>query len=235
MIELNLLPDIKLQYINAQRTRRLIYSITVIVTTLAVALLIILLAVDVYQKKHISDLNNQINQNANRLKSEPQINKILTVQNQLSSLTQLHQSKPNVSQLFSYLNELTPTSVFINDFTIDFNAHTSTITGTADSLATVNQFIDTIKYTTYSASQSGTQTASNLPAFSNVVLSSFAPPSSTGNNASYSISLSFDPTIFDITKTVKLSVPSIQPTRAGIAQPSDLFQNAPPKSSGGNQ
>ena len=72
--------------------------------------------------------------------SEPQINSILTVQNQLESLTALHSTKPAVSRLFDYLNSLTPSQISITNYTSDFTQQTVTVTGSADALSTVNQF-----------------------------------------------------------------------------------------------
>ncbi len=89
-MQLNLLPAVKMEYIKAQRSRRLVLSVSVIVTIAAVALLLLLLSVSGLQKKHLSDLNKDIATESNKLQNEPQINKMLTVQNQLGSLTNLH-------------------------------------------------------------------------------------------------------------------------------------------------
>lgn len=223
--QLNLLPDVKLEYIKAQRARRLVVTISVLLTAAALVLVFLLLSVDGLQKKHLSDLSDDITSETKTLQNEPQINKILTVQNQLDSLTSLHASKPAAPKLFDYLNQVTPVNVNITDFTTDFTQHTATITGTSGSLTNVNQYIDTLKYTKFTVSGS----SGSLPAFNNVVLSSFSLNTSSqspGQAANYTINFAYDPTIFDITKNVKLSVPSTTTTRA--QQPtSDLFQAAP--------
>ena len=149
MIQLNLLPDVKLEYIKAQRSRRLVFSVSVLVTIASVALLLLLLSVEGLQKKHLSDLNNDISSETSKLQNEPQINKILTVQNQLESLTALHAGKPAATRLFDYLNQVTPANVNITDFSIDFTKQTTTVTGTSDSLSSVNKYVDTLKFTTY--------------------------------------------------------------------------------------
>jgi Tfp pilus assembly protein PilN len=229
--QLNLLPDVKLEYIKAQRARRLVVSVSVLVTIAAVVLVFLLLSVDGLQKKHLGDLSDDIQSETSTLQHEPQINKILTVQNQLSSLTSLHAAKPAAPKLFDYLNQVTPSNVNITDFTTDFTQHTATITGTSGSLTSVNQYIDTLKYTNFTVS--GSKDAK--PAFSNVVLSSFSlntGSQSPGQAANYTINLGYDPTIFDITKNVKLSVPSTATTR--LQQPTnDLFQAAPAGAKGG--
>jgi hypothetical protein len=232
--QLNLLPDVKMDYIKAQRSRRLATSIALLVSAAAIALLVLLIAAEGLQKKHLSDLSRDITNNSSTLQQKPQIDKILTVQNQLESLTTLHTSKPAASRLFDYLNELTPAQVDITDFKADFTMQTMSITGTADALSSVNQYIDTLKLTTYTVAG----TSGSKPAFSNVVLTSFGlskQDQTDGHPASYIITLSYDKTIFDITKQVSLSVPSVTPTRLGVAQPNDLFQAAPASpAKGGN-
>jgi hypothetical protein len=229
MIQFNLLPDVKLEFMRAQRLRRLIFTVSFLVSAAAVVILVLLLGVAGLQKKHLSDLKHDITSQTNQLQSKPNINTILTVQNQLESLTNLHNGKPAADRLFTYLNELTPASVTINNFSMDFTAYTMTITGGANSLADVNQYVDTLKLTTYNSGNS----SQSLPAFSNVVLSSFGlntgsqGSQSTQQPASYTITLSYDQNIFDITQAISLTIPTVT-TRAQIQNPSDLF------SSGGN-
>ena len=224
MIELNLLPDVKMEYIKAQRLRRMTFTIAAIVTVASVVLLGSLLSVDQLQKKHLNDLTADINQESSQLKNKPQISKILTVQNQLASLTTLHSTKPAVSNLFTYLNQVTPSTVTINTFHADFTAYTMTITGGADSLSDVNKYIDTLKYTTYKTADSD-----KAAAFGNVVLGTFginAEAKDGAKPANYTINLSYDPKIFDITQDVKLTVPDLTTTRASLDHPADLFQAA---------
>lgn len=232
MIQLNLLPDVKLDYIKAERSRRLVLSISVLVALASIVLLILMLSVDGLQKKHLNDLTHDITSESTKLQNEPQIDKILTVQNQLGSLTALHAQEPAAGRLFDYLNQVTPANVNITDLKVDFTQQTMTITGTADSLSNVNKYIDTLKYTTFTS----TSNPKSQPAFNNIVLSSFSLNNSSqaaNQAANYTITLSYDKTIFDITQNVKLSVPSITTTRLSVGQPSDLFTAAPPTPKGG--
>ena len=225
MIQLNLLPDVKLEYLKAQQMRRLIIMLSFIVGAAAVALLIFMLIFDGLQKKHLGDINNDISTYSNTLKNEPQINKILTVQNQLQQINSIESKKPAATRLFTYLNEITPVQDDINNLSIDFTMNTVSITGGSDSLKDVNTFVDTLKYTNFT--QSGS-TASNL-AFSNVVLTTFSRTSQAENGdlATYTITFSFNPVIFNITDNITLQVPSIVTTRSEEGQPSDLFKAVP--------
>lgn len=236
MIELNLLPDIKQDYIKAQRSKQVAVSIALLVTLVAVVLLVLLISASGLQKKHLSDLSKDITNGSANLQKKPQIDKILTVQNQLGSLTDLHNGKPAVSRLFDYLNEVTPAQVDITNFKADFTQQTATITGAADALSSVNKYVDTLKFTTYKVEgESGSK-----PAFSNVVLTSFSLGSAgqaNGHLADYVITLSYDKPIFDITQKIDLSVPSQTTTRAASVQSADLFQpsaNPAKPAKGGN-
>jgi len=218
MIQLNLLPDVKMQYLKVRRTQRLVVSVsTVLIVASLVVFVLLIGTVDVFQKKNLNDLNRDISTYTSQLQNTPNLNKILTVQNQLQVLTSLHDQKPAATRLFGYLKQLTPSTASISQFDIDYTQNTASITGNAKSLDDVNAFTDTLKFTTYNQS-GGTAT----PAFSNVVLSQFSRNSS---GATYTITASFDPTIFNSKNNVTLTVPNIISTRSVVEQPTDLFQN----------
>jgi hypothetical protein len=217
MIQFNLLPDIKLEYIKAERTRLLVIALSAIVTVVSVLVFLSFLSLTAVHHKRISNFNTKINSDNSKVENQTDINKVLTVQNQLESLTALHAGKPAATRLADYLNETTPVSANINSFSIDFTQQTMDITGTADSLSTVNKYVDTLKFTTYTTSS----TSGSKEAFSNVVLSSFGL---TQHEASYTVNLSYDPVIFDITQDVQLTVPNQITTRSETSQPTDLFK-----------
>lgn len=218
MIQLNLLPDVKLQYLKARRTQRLVVSVSMLVIIVSFVVLALLIStVDIIQKKSLSDLNRDIGTYTHQLQSTPNLNKILTVQNQLQVLTSLHDQKPAASRLFGYLQQVTPSSASISQLNIDYTQNTLSLTGNADSLDTVNAFTDTLKFTTYKKSD-----GSSANAFSSVVLAQF---SRNAAGATYTITATFDPAIFNSANNTSLTVPSIISTRSIIEQPTNLFQS----------
>lgn len=226
MIELNLLPDVKLEYIKSQRSRRFVISLSVLASAAALVLLGVLLSVNGLQKKHLNDLSNDITKQSNTLKNEKDINKILTVQNQLASLSALHQAKPDAAKLSDYLNQITPAEDSISSLAIDFVANTFQVQGASNSLSSVNKFVDTLKFTTYKTSTN----TSAQPAFSNVVLTSFSVNSGTKDASTavnYTLNFSYNPDIFNLAMGAKLSVPTTTTTRSGLDNPSDLFKATP--------
>jgi Tfp pilus assembly protein PilN len=142
-VQFNLLPDIKLEYNRTQRMKTMITTVATLVTAGSLALLILLvLTVDIVQKKQLTDSANDIDTASKQLKNVPQIDQIITVQNQLKTLSELHQSKHISSRIFTYLPKLTPPNLTINKLDMDLKANTMVISGKASAQSNVNAFAD---------------------------------------------------------------------------------------------
>ncbi len=235
-VQLNLLPDVKLRHVQATRRRNLIISISAIVTGAALAIfLVMLLTVYGVQKKQLSDSAKQITAANAKINQTNSLSQILTVQNQLQSLNSLHHSKHIASRIFTYLPQVTPTQVNMGSLSIDISSNTINISGTADSQKTVNTFIDTLKFTTYSVGSDTTKKA----AFSAVTETGFSI--GTGN-VSYSISAQFDPALFSSDlldssghiQVPTLNVPSLTTTRSVLDDPGNVLFNGQNANPGGH-
>lgn len=203
MIQFNLLPDVKLQYMKARRTKQLVVLISFIVSGASIAVLLLLVvSVKLVQQKSINDADSDITKYSAQLKAIPNIDKILTVQNQLNTLTDLHDGKVVASRTFDYLRQVTPSSITISSMSIDYVESTVTLTGSASTLDQVNVYADTLKETTFTTDASDEE----LPAFTNVVLSSFGRDS---KGATYTLTLNFAPEIFSNSNNATLTVPQI--------------------------
>ncbi len=221
MIQLNLLPDIKQEFIKARRMKRLVMSVSVLLAaTSFIIFVVLILTVKVVQRNDISNIDKDIKKQSAQLKGTTNLSQILTVQNQLNSLPSLNSQKPATSRLFVFIKQLTPNNVNITSLDINYTLFTVTFTGTADSADTINTFVDTLKFTTYDIVASDSS-KSSAKAFSSVVLTSF---DRTKTQATYTISFTFDPLIFDNTNTTTLVVPNIISTRSEVDKPKALFQ-----------
>lgn len=218
MVQFNLLPDIKIQYLKARHQKRLFMLISTVVT-IATVVVVVIVASFVFgvQRKSINDLNKDIDSKGAALSSTPDLNKILTVQNQLNALPGLHDDKPVATRLFGYVSQITPSEATIARLNVNFVENTLTVTGSASSLEVVNVFADTLKFTMYTTSDDTTQ----KPAFSEVVLSNFGRDEKL---ATYTLTTKFDPIIFSELEEVKLTVPNVVTTRSEVAQPGALFK-----------
>lgn len=221
MTQFNLLPDIKLEYLSAERMRRLVISISVMVGIVAILLAGTLLTITIVQGQQINNLSSSIKRQGSIIMGHTNLNDILTIQNQIATLTTLHQKEPAITSLAGYLNQLIPVNANISSLSIDLNADTMTISGSANSLATINQLVDSFKFATYQAAGNN----STKQAFSQVVLSSFG----IGPNSidTYTVNCNFDPTLFNNVDKVTLYVPNQVTTRSMIDQPTALFKLTP--------
>ena len=216
MTQLNLLPNIKLEYLKAERARRLVMGISIIISVFALVVVGGLLIITTLQKDQINALARDISKQGAVISGQKNLNEILTIQNQISTLTTLHEQQPAVSNVATYLNQIMPVTASISSLAVDFNANTMVLTGNADSIATINQLVDSLKFAKYSVK--GTLGSKN--AFSSVILNSYGL---TTSGANYTINLSFDPTLFNITDTISLNVPTKVTTRSQLDQPTILF------------
>lgn len=219
MIQFNLLPDVKQAFIKAQRVKRLVIVVSIAVAgfTMVVTLLLFMV-VNVYQKKQMDDLSKKIVRDTATLKGTEDLDKILTIQNQLNNMTALHETKPAVSRLKDYVSAVTPKDVSYAKIDMKMVDNSMEFTGAADSLKTVNQFIDTLKFTKFKVEDR----EESKDAFSNVVLDTFGRDD---KGASFKIKLNFDPVIFDNKLKVTLNVPNTITTRSFTEKPSlNLFQ-----------
>lgn len=219
MIQFNLLPDVKIEYIRAQRLKRAVVLVSTVVSIVSVVFLIMTFVGVVFvQTSHLSNLDRDIKAGIKEIQETGDINKVLTIQNQLKSLTKLHADKPVVTRLLGYIEQITPATARISDFKIDYENNKIEISGDADSIVEVNRYVDTLKFTMYIIDG---DTKNQTNAFSSVVLGSF---SVSPDRTSYTITSDYDPKIFDVEEEVVLVVPDSKiTTRSETEKPGPLF------------
>lgn len=188
-VQFNLLPDSKLEYKRAEHTKKLVFTSAFIASATSLAILLIMLGfVDGIQKKLMNDAAARVDKASSQLQSL-KIDKIITVQSQLKALPGLHQNKHITSRIYTYLPKITPPDVSINKLDMDLTQNTMVLSGTAGSQQSINTFIDTLKFATYTLGSGSVK----APAFQSVVESGFnINPGSVG----YTISMNFDPKLF---------------------------------------
>ena len=123
MIEINLLPDVKQEFIRAQRVRTTVVSIAILLTIIAAGI-VVLLAVYVFgaQQLRHSLADGQIRDESQKLQEVEDIDNVLTIQHQLSKLSEMHTSKNIDSRLFDALSVIIPAepnTVIINSASIN--------------------------------------------------------------------------------------------------------------------
>lgn len=221
MIQFNLLPDVKIEFIKAKRTKRLVMMVAILSSGASLIIMVSLfLLINIAQKQHLNNLSEDIMTDSKKLQSIEGIGKILTIQNQLVSLDSVHDTKPVASRLSKYIETITPANISIGNLEVKFTEGSMEISGKADKIVDVNKFVDTIKFTKYTVKD----VEGEKDAFSKVVLSDFGKKEGV---TTYIITLLFDPAIFDSKLDVLLNVPAITTNRSATEKPSALFQQAP--------
>jgi hypothetical protein len=111
MIEINLIPDVKRELIRAQIQRNAIVSIAIIVA-IGAGVIVVLMALYVYgaQAYMMKKANDDITSQYNKLTSVQDLDKMLTIQNQLKTVSSLNDKKYVNSRLYDILNVIVPSS-----------------------------------------------------------------------------------------------------------------------------
>lgn len=153
MIEINLVPDVKQELIKAKRTRTMVVSIAIIVGVVSVGI-VILLCVYLFGVQTLRQTlaDKAIDDNSAKLKQVPDLGNMLTIQNQLSVVNELHDKKNIDSRLFELLTAINPSKpnqVIFSQVKIDSENGTIHIDGQA-----ANGFVaaDVLKKTIQAAS-----------------------------------------------------------------------------------
>jgi Tfp pilus assembly protein PilN len=235
-LQFNLLPDVKQEYLKTKRTKRTVITASIVAS--AIALFILLFAVTtvyVINKKQLADADSNIKKYSNELQSIKNLDKILTIQNQLKSIQTQHQSKHKMSRIYTYLPQVTPAHVCISQLSIDSASSVMSFQGSSDSQKSINTFVDTLKFTKYKAA--GNKDAASQNAFPSVTETQFGISTSATNTstnttkcqgvaapAGYQLSVKFDPALFANASVVELKVPQgLVTTRSVINDPSNIF------------
>lgn len=111
MIEINLIPNVKLELIKAQRTRTKVIAGSIAIGIISIVI-VVLLALYVYgvQTVRNSLADSEIKKQASTLSKVEDLSKILTIQNQLTKITSLNESKKIDSRIFQMLQMIIPPS-----------------------------------------------------------------------------------------------------------------------------
>lgn len=118
MIEINLIPDVKQELLKAQRIRNVVISSSILVSIIAAGVVVLLL---VYmfgvQSVRNSLLDSQIKDKYATLSKVDDLSKIITIQNQLKTISSLNDQKVLSSRVFDVVSAITPP----NDSAVSFS------------------------------------------------------------------------------------------------------------------
>ena len=163
MIEVNLIPDVKQEFIRAQRMRNTVISFSILTSIVAGAAIVVLIAYLGTQGVRETFADNGIKDEYRKLSEIENLNNVVTIQNQLAQVSAINDSKGINSRIFDVLtaiNPVPPNDVRLTTIELDPKTTTLSIEGVAANSYTATDVLKkTILNTKVSYSDgSGTQT-----------------------------------------------------------------------------
>jgi len=252
MLQLNLLPDVKKEFLKAQRQRSLVMTISIIASVAAGGIVVILGLVMGGQLVQKNLTTNKINEHVatiEKAQEDKQLNEYLTIQNQLSRIDNLKESQAMYSRLFDYLKQLNPASpnnVELNSVIISSlgdgaeaefaGGNTIELQGTVANFEALDVYKTTLSLTTATYSEGGKSDKDDKgdsvkePVFSAITVRD-AGLLQTDNGemkVSFTINVVYNPAIFNINNAdVTLKVPQETTSDADRNAPSSIFNGKP--------
>lgn len=135
MIEINLIPDVKQELIRAQSVRNTVVSFTILTGIISVGI-VALLAFYLFGVQTVRGAlaDSRIKEATTELQQIDDLSNTLTIQNQLSKLSVMHDSKNIDSRFFAILtaiNPPAPNDIVVSSAKLDADTKTVTIDGQA--------------------------------------------------------------------------------------------------------
>jgi len=148
MIEINLVPDVKRELIRARMIRSAVVSTAITITIIAIAAVAILSAyVFGVQTVRGAVADEAIKKGSAQLASVEDLSKILTIQNQLTKINNLNDSKKIDSRVFVLLQAIippAPNEVKVSSLIVDAETKTITLEGQTPTYPSLEAFKKTI-------------------------------------------------------------------------------------------
>lgn len=160
MIEINLIPDVKLELLKARRQRKMVIS-GAILLSIASGIIVALLCVYAFGVQTVADAiaDGNVKSESAKLKKIPDLGKTLTIQNQLSQLSTMQSNKNVTSRLFDIISATVPegkNAVGITRMAFSSDDGTITIEGQAQNgYEALEVFKKTIGQTTFQYDMDG--------------------------------------------------------------------------------
>jgi Tfp pilus assembly protein PilN len=202
MIEINLVPDVKQEFIKAQKIRSRVIAGAIMVGIISIGV-VALMAFYIYAiqagRNYLAD--ESIKSSSKAYLKTADLSKTLTIQNQLTKISALNDDKKVDSRIFDLLNAIippAPNDVQVSDLTIDSTTNTITINGQAsNSYAALEVFKKTIAGASVKYSDGTSETQSKtLASDISTTNTSYGEDSSGKKVLKFTLSFAYVPELF---------------------------------------
>jgi hypothetical protein len=241
MIEINLVPDVKQELIKAQRVRAGVVSMAILIGIVAVGI-VALLAVWVFgvqtARSVISD--NTIKTESAKLSGVEDISNTLTIQNQLSKLTNMHNTKSIDSRIFDILTTINPpepNSVSVTNLSLNASEKTISLEGQAkNGYPALEVFKKTISATKFEYAENGTKQSVELASRMSDSDRSYGEDASGARVLRFALTFTYPDLLFSRTaqNSVVVAPSKTNVTDSFLGVPQSLFTQAARDAEGSN-
>lgn len=255
MIQINLVPDVKLELLRAQRQRNVVISISVLASIITVALVVVT-AIYVFgvQTFRDSEAERVIDREYRALRSIEDLDKTVTIQSQLARIDQTHNEKLLTSRILSILAVAsakgTENSISISTFSVSKGEGSISLTAQTDSrgfeaadIFKKNIEAMQIVYKPYKEDGSvpkSRESEQSVKLASDVTLSSLGTvqdASGNGEAVTFNLSFKYAPEVFSVNNHIELirGLEKGNVTDSYVRLPHNLFKEARQNNQGGQQ
>lgn len=240
MIQLNLLPDVKKEFLKAKAARRKAIALSIIVTLGSGGVLVLLGLVALGQEGAIALRTGDISRKSEELSSVNNINEYLTIQAQLAEIDGLHAGKLNTSRVMAmmpHINPAAPNTAKFSSIDLMTDSTTMIFQGGVRNVSALT----TLKDTMLNANLSYTQAGENIkePLFVTVDITEYGynAENNQGDTAvGFVLTATYNPKLLETAATnVKVEVPNMETTQSVLASPDVTFQEGAGNLEGSNE
>lgn len=232
MIEVSLIPDVKQELIRARRTRSMVVSISILAMIVSGGV-VALLSVYVFAGQGVRNLvaDDSIKKNYADIEKVSDLENMLTIQNQLTKISETHADKTISSRLFDVLSVIIPAepnSVSLTSTQMNNEDGTLTIEGQSSAgFIAYEAFKKTIAATELTYYEDGDNEAKTVALASDIVDGerSYGEDQDGRRVLRFSISFTYDQALFDSgSKKMLVKGPTRKnATDSAVAIPKSLF------------
>lgn len=231
MIQINLLPDVKQEFIRAKRTRNTVISISIIAGLAALGLVVVMLLLLSAQILRDKSASKSIEEKYAQLESVEDLPELVTLQAQLENIGNQHKSKTMSSRLFGILQASNPAE---SDLQVKFSSvsltpadQTLVLEGsTENGYRAVEAMAKTVMNTKIKFERDGGKNEEDLASSVEVGESSLRDDGGKGKDVTFSVRIVVNPALFDSqVKNLEIIAPSgkVDVTDSRIGVPESLF------------
>lgn len=198
MIQINLMPDVKREYIKAQQMKHTVLVLSILLSIAIVTVAGLLFGyVRLIQPQHRANLQTDIDTGLTRQRDYPDGVEMVTVQGVLEQIGPIQDKKLITSRLFNYVTDFTPRGVVYNSIAYDSAAGTLTLSGRTTTYEKANELANNVKSAEFSYEQS--EQESTINPFSGLVFTSLAAgdEAEDGMRVSFGMTFQIDATLFN--------------------------------------